>query len=120
MGFHRGIASVAAAACAVLAAGAAYAADSSASTADAPPIVQKNDCLKCHEIDQDKDGPSFRKIAAKYKGMPDAERKLIARMAHGDKARLPDGHEGTHKPVSTSPPKDMAQIKTLVQWILAQ
>jgi cytochrome c len=88
--------------------------------AEAPPIVQKNDCLKCHEIDQDKDGPSFRKIAAKYKGMPDAERKLIARMAHGEKARFPDGHEETHKPVNTSPPKDMAQIKSLVQWILAQ
>jgi cytochrome c len=41
-------------------------------------------------------------------------------MAHGEKARFPDGHEETHKPVNTSPPKDMAQIKSLVQWILAQ
>ena len=91
-----------------------------AAESDPPSLVRKNDCLKCHEIDQDKDGPSFRKIAQKYRGMPDAERRLIAQMAHGEKARFPDGHEETHKPVKTSPPKDMDQIKNLVQWILAQ
>jgi cytochrome c len=30
--------------------------------------VKKNGCLKCHSVSADKDGPSFKKSAEKYKG----------------------------------------------------
>ena len=30
--------------------------------------VKKLGCLKCHSVSADKDGPSFKKSAAKYKG----------------------------------------------------
>ena len=30
--------------------------------------VKKLGCLKCHAVSADKDGPSFKKSAAKYKG----------------------------------------------------
>ena len=33
--------------------------------------VKKAGCLKCHSVSADKDGPSFKKSAAKYKGQPD-------------------------------------------------
>jgi len=32
--------------------------------------VKKAGCLKCHSVSSDKDGPSFKKSAAKYKGEP--------------------------------------------------
>jgi cytochrome c len=32
--------------------------------------VKKLGCLKCHAVGADKDGPSFKKSAAKYKGEP--------------------------------------------------
>jgi cytochrome c len=45
---------------------------------------------------------------------------LITHVTSGEKAKFPDGHEEEHKIVKTSPPKDMAQIKNLVDWILSQ
>ena len=94
----------------------AYAVDADAALA----LARQNNCLKCHSIDKDKDGPAYKKVAEKYKGKPEAEEKLINHITSGEKAKFPDGHEEEHKIVKTSPPKDMAQIKNLVQWILAQ
>jgi cytochrome c len=83
-------------------------------------LAKQNNCFKCHAIDKDKDGPAYHKVAEKYKGKPDAEAKLIHHITSGEKAKFPDGHEEEHKIVKTSPPKDEAQIKNLVDWILAQ
>lgn len=83
-------------------------------------LATGNNCLKCHSIDRDKDGPSFQKVAAKYKGKADAEKRLIQHITSGEKAKFADGHEEEHKIVRTSPAKDMTQIKNLVQWVLAQ
>jgi len=83
-------------------------------------LARQNNCLKCHAIDKDKDGPAYNKVAEKYKGKANAESRLIEHIMSGEKAKFPDGHEEEHKIVKTSPPKDMAQIKNLVQWILAQ
>ncbi len=83
-------------------------------------LARQNNCLKCHAVDKDKDGPAYNKVAEKYKGKANAETRLIEHIMSGEKAKFPDGHEEEHKIVKTSPPKDMAQIKNLVQWILAQ
>jgi cytochrome c len=83
-------------------------------------LAKQNNCLKCHAIDKEKDGPAYKKVAEKYKGKATAEARLIEHITSGEKAKFPDGHEEEHKIVKTSPPKDMAQIKNLVQWILAQ
>lgn len=101
---------------AVLASMPAAAVDADAAQA----LARQNNCLKCHAIDKEKDGPSFKKVAAKYKGKADAEAKLVTHITSGEKAKFPDGHEEEHKIVKTSPPKDAAQIKNLIQWILAQ
>ena len=42
----------------------AYAVDADAALA----LARQNNCLKCHAIDKDKDGPSYKKVAEKYKG----------------------------------------------------
>lgn len=83
-------------------------------------LLRQNNCLKCHAVDKDKDGPAYKKVAAKYKGKSDAEQRLIQHITSGEKAKFPDGHEEEHKVVRTSPAKDMAQIRNLVQYILAQ
>jgi cytochrome c len=94
----------------------AYALDEEAAKA----LAKQNNCLKCHAIEKEKDGPAYKEVAKKYKGKATAEARLIEHITSGEKAKFPDGHEEEHKIVKTSPPKDMAQIKNLVQWILAQ
>ncbi|MEY4738382.1 MAG: hypothetical protein RL302_2701 [Pseudomonadota bacterium] len=83
-------------------------------------LARQNNCLKCHSIDKEKEGPAYSKVAAKYKGKSTAEARLIEHITSGEKAKFVDGHEEEHKIVKTSPPKDMEQIRNLVQWILAQ
>lgn len=88
--------------------------------AEAKALARQNKCLNCHSIDKDGDGPAYKKVAEKYRGKANAEARLIEHITTGEKAKFPDGHEEEHKIVKTSPAKDMAQIKNLVQWILSQ
>jgi len=83
-------------------------------------LAKQNNCLKCHGVSKDKDGPSFKKTAEKYKGKADAVDKLVEHLMSGPKVKLPDGTEEEHKIVKTSPAKDIAQVKNLVQFILEQ
>ena len=83
-------------------------------------LAKQNNCFKCHSIDKEKDGPPYKKIAEKYKGKANAEAKLVEHVTTGAKVKLVDGSEEEHKIVKTSPPKDMEQVKNLVQWVLAQ
>jgi cytochrome c len=86
-------------------------------------LAKQNNCFKCHSLEvenKDKDGPTYKKVAEKFKGKATAEARLIEHITSGEKAKFPDGHEEEHKIVKTSPPKDMAQIKNLVNWILSQ
>jgi cytochrome c len=94
----------------------AFAVDADAAKA----LAKQNNCFKCHSVDKEKDGPAYKKVAEKFKGKADAEKRLIEHITSGEKAKFPDGHEEEHKIVKTSPPHDMDQIKNLVQWILAQ
>lgn len=48
----------------------AFCAPLGAQAQDGEAAVKKNGCLKCHAVSSDKDGPSFKKSAAKYKGEP--------------------------------------------------
>jgi cytochrome c len=79
-------------------------------------LYKKEKCNKCHAPDKSKDGPSFKKIADKYKGKADAEEKVIKAYTTGPKVKLEDGSEEEHKIIKT---KDAAQIKNLAQWILS-
>jgi cytochrome c len=107
----------------LVAAALALTVSTSASAADeeaAKALARQNNCFKCHSVSKDKDGPAYKKVAEKMKGKADAESRLIQHITSGEKAKFPDGHEEDHKIIKTDPPKDMAQIKNLVQWILAQ
>lgn len=83
-------------------------------------LARQNNCFKCHAVDKEKEGPAFKKTADKYRGKANAEERLIEHITSGEKAKFPDGHEEEHKIIKTSPPKDVAQIRNLVRWVLAQ
>jgi cytochrome c len=105
------------AACALVVAAMAAPQFAQAADADAAKaLAKKNDCFKCHAVDKDKKGPSFQKIAAKYKGKADGEEKAIKNMTTGPKVKLDDGTEEEHKVINT---KDADAIKNLAQWILS-
>jgi cytochrome c len=71
-------------------------------------LAKSNGCYKCHSVDKEKDGPSFKATAAKYKGKADAEQALVTHLTTGPK---------DHMVVKA---KDPAEVKNLADWILAQ
>jgi cytochrome c len=92
----------------------------SAQDADAAKaLAQSNNCLQCHGIKKDKDGPAFLKTAEKYKGKANAEDELMKHITSGKKVKLADGTQEEHKIAKTIPPNDTAQLKNLIKWILA-
>ncbi|MFO1317923.1 MAG: cytochrome C' [Burkholderiales bacterium] len=68
-------------------------------------LAQKSGCMTCHAKDTKKMGPSFKDIAAKYKGKADAEKTLVGNLMSGK----------GHPQVKSSE----ADTVTLVKWILA-
>ena len=64
------------AAAGVLAAGAGFA----QSGAD---VMKAKGCMNCHEMDKKKVGPSFKDVAAKYKGDKSAAGTLVAKLKDG-------------------------------------
>ena len=104
---------VAAITCATFSLSALAAVDEDAANA----LAKRNDCLKCHSVDKTKKGPSYKSIAAKYKGKADGEEKLIKNFTTGPKVKMDDGTEEEHKVVDT---KNQADLKNLAQWILTR
>jgi cytochrome c len=80
-------------------------------------LAKKNDCFKCHDIVKTKKGPSYKKIAAKYKEKKLGEKDAIKQMTTSPKVKLEDGTEEDHKNIDTKDPKELSN---LAQWILAQ
>ena len=67
-------------------------------------LAKKEGCTNCHDVDAKKVGPSFKDIAAKYKGKADAEATLVAKISGGK----------DHPQVKASPD----DVKKLVTWVL--
>ncbi len=76
-------------------------------------LMKKHNCASCHAVDKKLVGPSYKEVAAKYKGDATAESKLIDKVVKGG--------SGVWGPVPMPPhptvPKD--DIKAIVDWILA-
>lgn len=76
-----------------------------AAAADGEALAQKHGCLGCHAMDQQVVGPSFKSIAAKFKGQAGASGKIVGVLQSG---------EG-HPPVEAS----KEDLTAVVDWILA-
>ena len=76
-------------------------------------LAKQHNCLSCHSVDKKVVGPSYKDIAAKYKGQS-VEAALIDKIKHGSK--------GVYGPIPMPANANVpdADVKTLVKWILAQ
>jgi len=92
-----------------------FAARAQVDVAAAEAAIKSSGCLKCHSVSADKDGPSFKKTAAKYKGQADAAAALQGVLTKG--ALKVDGKDVKHATLKT---KDEAAIKNAVAYILSR
>ena len=70
-------------------------------------LAKASGCLNCHNLTGAKKiGPSFKETADKYKGKPEAEASLVAKLGDAKK-----------HPATKAKPEDIA---TLVKWVLSQ
>ena len=108
-GFLRGLLSVSA----VLALSGLAAAAHADGTPRGQTIASSNACMGCHAVDRKLVGPSFQQIAAKYKGDPQAPVKLALKVRNGG-----SGVWGAI-PMPAHPAMTDADIRTVVDWVLA-
>lgn len=77
-------------------------------------IANKAGCMACHAKDKKVLGPSFKDVAAKYKGQGDAVAKLSEKIRKGG--------SGVWGPIPMPPNPDAkindADLKTVTEWIL--
>ena len=76
-------------------------------------LAKKNACLACHAVDKKLVGPSFKEVAAKYKGDAKAEAMLVEKVKKGGV-----GVWGQVPMPPNAAAKD-EDVKALVKWILA-
>jgi cytochrome c len=77
-------------------------------------LAQKHNCLACHALDKKVVGPSYKEVAAKYRGDKTAEAKLIEKVKKGG--------VGTWGQIPMPPNGSVpdSDVKALVTWILSQ
>jgi cytochrome c len=77
-------------------------------------LAQKSGCTACHAVDKKVVGPSYKEVAAKYKGDKGAEAMLFK--------KVKEGGQGVWGQVPMPPNSFVsdADIKTLVKWVLSQ
>jgi cytochrome c len=77
-------------------------------------LAAKAACVACHAVDRKGVGPSYKEIAARYKGDPKAAALLAQRVRKGS-----SGVWGA-VPMPPTPPDRLsdAELKTLVAWLL--
>jgi cytochrome c len=76
-------------------------------------IARSNACMGCHAVDRKLVGPSFQQIAGKYKGDAQAPVKLALNVKNGG-----SGVWGAI-PMPAHPAMSDADIRTVVDWVLA-
>ncbi len=96
----------------LLLAAAALTTASTLALADGAALAKKNNCLSCHNVEGKKVGPSFKDIAAKYKGKTDA-----AALA----ATIQKGSTGKWGGMPMPPQAQVSaeDAKALAEWILS-
>lgn len=84
--------------------------------ADEQQSMLKAGCVGCHKLDGKMVGPSYKDIAAKYKGQKDAVATLSDKVRKGG-----SGNWGTMAMMPNGPDKIAdADLKAVVEWILKQ
>ncbi len=91
-------------------------ATTAAGAGPADAALAKAGCVACHAPDKKLIGPSFKDIAARYKGQKDAPAQLV------DKVRK--GGKGSWGPIPMPPSGDdkisEVDLKLALDWVLSQ
>jgi cytochrome c len=76
-------------------------------------MAKKYNCTACHSVDKKMVGPAYKDVAAKYKGDASAPAKLAEKVKKGG--------SGVWGPIPMAPNPNVpdADIKALVEWVLA-
>jgi len=77
-------------------------------------LAKKHNCLACHTVDKKVVGPSYKEVAAKYRGDKTADAKLFEKVKKGG---VGVWGQVPMPPNATVPDAD---IKALVKWVLSQ
>ena len=77
-------------------------------------LAKKHNCLACHTTDKKMVGPSYKDVAAKYRGDSAAAAKLAEKVKKGS-----TGVWGT-VPMPPNAAVPDADVNALVKWILSQ
>lgn len=79
---------------------------------NAADLARAKACLSCHGVDKRVLGPSFREVAARYKGQEGAEATLVDKLKRGS--------SGAWGAIPMPPSPDLAEqdARTLVRWVL--
>lgn len=77
-------------------------------------LAKSKNCLACHAVDTKMVGPSYKEVAAKYKG----DASAVGKMA----TKIQKGGAGAWGPIPMPPHPNVndAEAQTLAKWILAQ
>ena len=79
-------------------------------------LAKKSGCFKCHAVDKRKKSPSYKDVAAKFKGNPNAEREVFFHIT-GNPIVKPENDDEKHIAPDS---KDETAIINLVLWILTR
>ena len=80
-------------------------------------MALKDHCLTCHSLTKQKSGPTFKTVAKRYQGNPNAEADLYAHLTSPDVSMMADENTGVHKCIGSESPE---KIRNMVRWILDQ
>ena len=86
----------------------------SGSALASPELAKQKNCLACHAVDKKLVGPSYKDVAAKYKGDKDAVAKLAKKIREGGV-----GVWG-QVPMPANPAVNEQEALTLAKWVLSQ
>jgi len=83
-------------------------------------LVKDKQCMQCHDVTAERIGPSFQRIAKRWKGNPVAEQLLMSTIQQGtqdgggqhwsSKANMPNSQE---RPLVSND-----EAKKIVKWIM--
>lgn len=79
-------------------------------------LAKRNDCFKCHAIDKTKQGPAYKRVAARLKTKPDGVEVIVDHITSGHMVELADGTNEKHKIIDT---RDPGELRNLALWILS-
>lgn len=82
--------------------------------ADGEALAKSSGCMICHSVSNKSVGPSFKVVAAKYKGDAGAAAKLEQKVRKGG-----SGSFGSTQMLPTPAKVSDDDIKTIVTWVLS-